>query len=398
MSAVRGDLKRYLDFPRSEYETRYSKLQSLMVQQGIDALLITTSQNARYFTGLKTLLFRGRLRPITALLLATREPVMIVPEVLEGTCLATTWVEDFRLSSECYGKPPIHMVDLISDTIRDLGLSDGTLGMEFGIAHHLGMTQQELEALREKIPRAKWVNASDLIWELRSVKSSCEVEALKTACDISAVGVEAGFKALKPGLTERELYGVIASTYYKEGAEDHMLVLHSGAKGYQVRDAIASDYPFERGHFMKVDGGAVYKGYYCDFCRILAVGPLLDSQRRAIETSALANAAAIKQMRPGGQIKDAGAAGDRVIKGRGLSFYMNAYGHNVGLDLHEPPWLDRVSTAPVKEGMVLSVEFGVIDADRPDDGSYTFEDNLVVTKNGPRVLTDRIPAELLEVS
>jgi Xaa-Pro aminopeptidase len=400
MVTHRYNIKRFLDFPSSEYEARYAKLKLLMAPRGIDALLVTTEQNVRYFTGLKTVLFRTRLRPITALLPVSNahEPAMIVPEVLEATCLATTWVEDIRINSECYGKPSTSVIEVLLDTMKDLGLSMGTIGMEFGMGHHLGLTYEEFGTLQSRVPQVQWVNASDLIWELRAIKSALEVEALKTAGDISAAGIEAGFQALKPGLLESELYSVITSTYYREGAEDHLLNLMSGAKGNQVRDALAADLPFEKGHFMKVDGGAVYKGYACDFCRILGVGRLLDSQRRAIATSALANAGAIAAMRPGVPIRELAAAADRVLSEAGFGFYMNAIGHAIGLDVHERPWLDRNVSTPIKQGMVFAVEVGVVDPDRFDDGSYTFEENVVVTEDGARVLTDRLPAVLLETS
>lgn len=394
------NVKKFFDFPQGEYEARNAKVTGLLAEHGIDALLITTEPNVRYFTGLNTLLYRTKLRPITALLPAcgTREPVLVVPEVLEGTCVATSWVQDIRINAECYGKPSREVLEVMVDTIKDLGLSDGVIGMEFGMGQYICLTNEELRELQSRLPHVRWVDAAPIIWDVRAVKSALEVDALKTACDISAAGIEEGFKALKEGMTERQLYSVITSKYYEEGAENHVLIFHSGAKGNQARDAAASDYAFERGHFMKVDGGAVYKGYYCDFCRMLGVGKLLESQRRAMRASARANAAAIAAMRPGVAIKDLAAAADAILKEEGFGFYMNAIGHGIGLDMHERPWLDRVNTATIKEGMVLSVEVGVVDSDRFDDGSYTFEDNTVVTANGPRVLTDRLPAEVLETS
>ena len=48
--------------------------------------------------------------------------------------------------------------------------------------------------------------------------------------------------------------------------------------------------------------------------------------------------------------------------------------------------------------MVLAIEVGVVDADRFDDGSYTFEENVLVTEEGGCVLTDKLPPEILESS
>src|SRR5262245_36746892 len=208
------NIKQYLDFPISEYEARFSRAQALMAEAGIDALLITTPQNLRYFSGLNTVLYLTTLRPITMLLPAARgaEPVMVVPEVLEATCLATTWVEDIRINAECYGKTPSEVLEVLGETVRNLGLDSKCIGMEFGGGHYLAIEQQQLGKLHASLPSVEWRDATDLIWELRMVKSPLEIEALRTACEISGMGVEAGFRALRPGMTERELYSVITAT------------------------------------------------------------------------------------------------------------------------------------------------------------------------------------------
>ena len=198
-------------------------------------------------------------------------------------------------------------------------------------------------------------------------------------------------------MTERELYGVITAAYYQAGAEDHWLAFMSGAKGYQTRDARSSDYAFERGHFAKVDGGACYKGYQVDLCRHIGLAPLEDSQRLAMLASKRAVAAALGVIGAGVPISALGSAADAVLRQAGFTYYMNSVGHGVGMDMHEPPWLERKNDAPVHPGMVLSVEIGVVNPDRWDDGSCTFEDNIVVEENGCRVLSDKFSEELYEV-
>lgn len=392
------NIKRYLDFSISEYEFRYARLKTLLSDRGLDALLVTTGQNVRYFSGLNTVLFKTTLRPITMLLPAgdAHEPVMVVPEVLEATCLATTWISDIRTNAECYGKTPSHVLDILAATIRDLGLSSGRVGMELGAGQYLAMEQQQFEILKRSVPGAEWVDASEVIWQMRMLKSPSEIEALKTACDISAAGIQAGALVLKPGITERELYAAVTSAYYQNGAEDHFLTFMSGAKGNQVRDGGASELQFERGHFMKVDGGAVYKGYHCDFCRLLGVGRLLDSQRRGIEASAKAGAAAISEARRGVPIHNLPAAAHRVLGESGYSSYMNAIGHGVGMAIHERPWLQTGDFRPLEPGMVIAIEVGVVDPERFDDGSYTTEENIVITDGAARVLTDALSPALIE--
>jgi Xaa-Pro aminopeptidase len=86
----------------------------------------------------------------------------------------------------------------------------------------------------------------------------------------------------------------------------------------------------------------------------------------------------------------------RILAAKGYGCYMNAIGHGVGLAIHERPWIERDATIPLREGMVIAIEVGVVDADRFDDGSYTTEENVAVAADGARVLTDRLSPVLLE--
>jgi Xaa-Pro dipeptidase len=398
MSRPAYHYKRFPDFPETEYEARWERLRARMAAAGLDAVLLTTEANMRYFAGLKTTIFRLKMRPMFAILPADarRAPALVLPEFLEATALATSWIDDIRTASECYGKRADDAVDILIGALKDMGLERAAIGMELGDGHHLAMSQTQLDHLRADLADARWADAAPEIWALRRVKSPLEVEALQTACDISAAGVRAGLDILRPGLTEAQLYARITATYYQEGAEDHLLGIHSTAKGNQVRDALPSDYPFEPGHFMKIDGGAVYKGYCCDFCRLLSVGPTSDQRRRAMEASAAAFYAAAGQARAGARVSELYPAVDALLAQRGYACFWNAIGHGLGLDVWEPPFLLRENHDPLVAGNVLSIEIGVVDAELFDDASFTFEDNIVVTESGYRRLTDQLPIAVLE--
>ena len=390
--------RRFPDFPDSEYEARYTKLRAQMPALGVEAVILTTEADIRYFTGFKTVVFRLKMRPMFAILPADtrRAPVLVIPEFLEACALATSWVTDIRTATECYGRQNQEAVDILIGVLKDMGLDKAAIGMEFGAAQHLAMNQNQWAQLQAGLPGARWLDASPAIWACRRVKSDLEVDAIRTACDISAAGVLAGFRILRAGLTEAQLYREIAATYYKEGAEDHLLGIHSTAKGNQVRDSLPSDYPFERGHFMKIDGGAIYKGYCCDFCRLLFVGPASSARRRALDASAEAFWAAAGAIRPGVQVSDLHPRVDSLLDARGYGCFWNAIGHGLGLDVWEPPILLRDNNDRLEEGNVLSIEIGVVDPTLFQDASFTYEDNIVVTAFGYSRLTNKLQMEPME--
>ncbi len=391
------NIRRYPDFPQDEYEARWRRLRALMAAQGIDAAVVTTESNVRYLTGFKTVMFQVKMRPMVVVLPVQERlpPGLVIPEFLEATALATTWLDNIRLATECYGQKVVGVGEVVTAVLREMGLQSAVLGFELG-GHQMALSQQEFTALKEAVPAARLADVGGLIWAVRRVKSAREAEAFRTACDITFEGIRAGFEVLRPGLREDEFWGHVVAAYYRAGAESHMLTLHSTAKGNQVRDALPSPYPFQRGHFMKMDGAAGYKGYRPDFCRMMSVGHLLDVQRQCIALSAEANAAAAAAARPGVRVSQLHEPVRQVLQRANYSLFWNAIGHGVGMDLHEPPYLYGDCEEELAAGNILSIEVGIVNPERFDDASYTIEDNWLITETGAVKLSDGMPTDLLE--
>jgi Xaa-Pro aminopeptidase len=393
----RYHIQRYPDFPQAEYESRWRRLRSRMAAGGIDAAIFTTEQNIRYVTGFKTVMFQVKMRPMIAVLptRADQPPALVIPEFLEATALATTWLEDIHLGTECYGQRVVGVEEVLLRVLHKLNLDAAAPGFELN-GHQLALSQQQFVALTEALPAARIVDVGDLIWQVRRVKSAPEVEAFKTACDITCAGIQAGFEVLRPGMREDEFWGHVLAAYYRAGAESHMLTLHATPKGNQVRDALPSPYPFQPGHFMKMDGAAGYKGYRPDFCRMMSVGRLAEDQRRCIALSAQANAAAAASARAGVRVAQLHAPVRSVLEPAGFGFFWNAIGHGVGMDVHEPPYLYTDCQEELAAGNIISIEVGIVNPERFDDASYTIEDNWLITEMGAVKLSDGLPTDLLE--
>jgi Xaa-Pro aminopeptidase len=107
--------------------------------------------------------------------------------------------------------------DLIWETVKDKGLAKGTIGVPLGPGTRLGLSYQEFETLREGLPKARFVESSPIVYGCRKIKSELEIEKLRT-CEITCKGFEAGFRSLRPGMTERELEGIVRGIYFREGA------------------------------------------------------------------------------------------------------------------------------------------------------------------------------------
>ena len=402
--SVASKTAKFAEFPLEEYAARYARACRLMEEQDLDAVLVTQDINVRYFSGYLSILWASRFRPYLTLLPrdAGLGPTLIVPAQETGNATHTSWVADLLIYPDQENPIP-H----IAQALADKGLTRGKIGTELGFGQRIGMTVNQLEALKTTIAPAELVDATPLTQAVRMIKSPAEVECVRRACEISQAGLEAGYSALKPGMSEKELASVIGSTMYAEGAElgtqPSFFGINSGPERYKVVNALASEYRIQAGDLVMCDCGAVYHGYATDFIRQACLGEPTAEQRKWFSIAVEANQTAIEAIRPGVTGADVYEAGIGVFKREGLLDYnvLNIVGHGTGMEIHELPWLgerDTVYTAGtvLQPGMVVCIEPIIAGMDGPDwnAGLFIVEEKVLVTESGSEVLTDSLSPEL----
>jgi Xaa-Pro aminopeptidase len=402
-AATASRTAKYAEFPVDEYHARYAKARTLMEREGLDAILVTQDLNVRYFAGYLSILWCSRFRPYVALLPRDPSlgPTLIVPAQESGNANDTSWIADVATYPDQEDPSPY-----IAAAIHDK-LPSGRIGIELGFGQRLGMTVNQFHALEANGENLEFVNGTPLIQTVRMVKSSAEVSCLRRACEISQAGVRAGWEALRPGMTEKELARVMGSTMYEHGAElgtqPSFLAMLSGPERYKTLNALASDRELAVGDLVMIDGGAVYGGYSTDFIRQACLGDPTDDQRKWFEICLEANDAAISAIRPGVSGADVYDAGVEVFKREGLMDFnvLNIVGHGTGMEVHELPWLGErntvyTSSTTLQPGMVVCIEPVIGGMDGPDwrAGCFIVEDKVLVTETGSEVLTTDLPKDL----
>lgn len=393
----------FAEFPIEEYKLRYAKACRLMEDASLDALLVTQDLNVRYFAGYLTILWCSRFRPCVVLLPRDYSlgPTIITPRQETGNVLKTSWVADAVFYPDQDDPVPF-----IADAIREKGLKTGAIGSELGFGQRLGMNINQFESLKDALAPTQIVNGTPLIQAVRMVKSSREVECIRTACAISQGGVRAGWDALRVGMSEKELASIIGSAIYAQGAElgtqPSFFAVLAGPDRSQMGNALASEYRLTEGDLVLLDGGAIYRGYATDFIRQACIGEASADQKRWFALCVEANERCVDAIRPGATGVEVSDAGMAVFDREGLLAYnfLGIVGHGTGIEVHEPPWLgDRsVYTAltTLEPGMVLSVEpmIGGMDGAGWRAGSFIVEDQVLVTETGCEILTDSLGKEL----
>lgn len=377
-------------FEPSEYESRFHQLQDLMAASGLDAVLATNHQNVNYFSGITSILAGlpggyGNVRPLIVLLPAVGDPVVIVQFTDYGNAEANSWIRDVRSWVDL----PFN-TDLLESVLREKGLVKSRIGMEFSRELHLGIPYNDFQTLKSRQPEIDFVDASDLIWQLRMVKSKAEIERVRSAARITAKSLRQNLPLIEEGMTEREISSAIAQDLLKNGADKFNYVSSLAGNGtYDRFCQLPTDRKVKKGELLWCDLSAIYRDYCSDMSSFVVVGGANDEYRKLSDLSRSVHLQAVSYMRPGLKAKDVMTFVGKAYEdaGFGWNFNIGRCGHGVGLELGEQPSLDANSDVVLQPGMTLAFEPAILD----DRGVFNMEEDILITEDGCEILAEVWP-------
>jgi Xaa-Pro dipeptidase len=382
----------YSAFARAEYEARNQRLRDEMGDRDLDAILVTGKENVVYFTGLETVGWDSKHRPLGVIMPRAGDPVLVIPESLAYVAEATSWVADVRLWGGFKRRGiPTDPVSAIADAIKDLGLGSGRLGLELGYGTRMAMSQADYLQLAGLLDGAQLVDNADAVWALRMIKSQAEIEVMREVCEHTCQAFTVGFEAMRGGMTERELAGIMfAEMAVRTGFRPGFLGIRSGKLKYTMMNVPPFDKRLEPGDLVVVDGGAIVKDYWCDMMRMASIGEPTAEQRRFFDVDLAAQRAGMAAVKPGALVSEPCQAALDVIREEGLGEHvpsLERVGHGLGLEVHEPPSLGLGGSTVIEPGMVLTVEPIFSDLPNFSIGNFAMEQILLVTETGTELLT-----------
>jgi len=246
------------------------------------------------------------------------------------------------------------------------------------------MTLRGRKMLQEKLKGVKIVPTADVIVKLRHIKDSQEIAILEKAIEISEQAFLAMKKQLKAGMTENEIAGLLDCEMRKRGANNFDTIVAVGPNGSlpHYRPGEAKLTPNSS---LLVDWGARYRGYYADLTRTVSLGPPPKKIREIYKIVLDAQLTAIAAIKPGVPMKKIDKAARDVITKAGYGKqFGHSLGHGIGREVHEGLAFSKLSKAVCEEGMVMTVEPGIY---LPGIGGVRIEDDVIVTKDGCRVMS-----------
>ena len=376
-------------FTEAEYRRRCETAQAAMADAELDALLLTTEADIRYFTGFLTQFWQSPTRPWYTVLPATGKPIAVIPAI-GAECMVRGWLDDIR----CWDSPAAtdDGVSLLADALAPFA----RIGLQRGRETHLRMPLDDFDALRAALSDVRWGDGTEIVRETRLIKSEAEIAKLAHVCALVTEVFEGMPEWLRAGLEEAEVFRRFKIRALEAGVDDvPYLVGGAGPGGYGDIISPPRERALAAGDVLILDTGCVFDGYYSDFCRNWGIGPVDDAARRAHETVWDATEAGLAIVRPGATARDLHDAMQSVMAAGGaLGNSVGRLGHGLGIQLTESPSNAAFDETVLCPGMVMTLEPGMEFA---PGRLMVHEENLVVRETGPQLLTCRAPRELPRV-
>lgn len=244
-----------------------------------------------------------------------------------------------------------------------------------------------------------------------NIKSKGEIEKMKVAGQVTYETLEAVRKAVRPGVTTKEL-DAVAERYIRSKGCTPSFLGYGGFPGSicaSVNDEIIHGIPdgrvLKEGDIISVDVGACYQGYHGDACRTFGVGQISSEAQRLIDVTRESFFAALEYAKEGYRISDLSRAVQAYVEQHGYSVLRDYCGHGIGGNIHEDPeipnYVSKMRGVRMRAGMCLAVEPMVCQGKKEyyvaenewtvctKDGKLSahYENSILITGNEPYLLT-----------
>lgn len=353
-----------------------AKLNHVLEEAGIDAVLATSRHNVRYLSGgyydhFHALAPRGGAGQYQAFVGIPRgrlDSAFYVGGVSEKRQMEAMpiWISEVDLT----GGPTVQSAKAAAALLRSRVAETATIGIEFPFT-----TADSFVALKSELPHAHFVDATAALHELRAIKTEEELRVLRTVADGVAESIAAAFRVGHDGVTTKDLSAVVAHQMADRRIEFLWSFTCAGPSYLRAPSLMTWD----QGQVLHLDCGGEIGDWLADICRMGCRGE--PSQlARELHAECLQLQNEIRRfIRPGTAYGELAAAGEQALRKLPHGGIGRFVAHGIGMVSHEQPMISAGSKRPLEAGMVLSVETEFLE---PSVGHVKIEDVVAVTPDG----------------
>jgi len=354
-----------------DHQGRRTKIQSVLSQNRLDALLVSHLPNIHYLCG-----FTGS----AGALLVTEN---------------NSWFfTDGRYTSQAHDEvkgskvviaqqpPLLAAAKWVTTNRKSLGRKGAwRLGIE---GEHLSVAARS--RLAGALPSGCQLRqAPQLVEQFRMVKDAEEMDCIRAAVRLGERLFDRALETIRPGVKEAEVAAEMEYAARHAGAKEMSFpTIIAAGKRSALPHGRASEARIPARGFVVCDFGVILTGYCSDMTRTVHVGRPAAEAQRVYQAVGRAQQAAIEAVRPGISVGEVDLAGRKLLQREGLArYFTHSTGHGVGLEIHEAPRIAVGQTEILHPGMVVTIEPGVY---LPGRWGVRIEDMVVVTERGCAVL------------
>jgi Xaa-Pro aminopeptidase len=254
------------------------------------------------------------------------------------------------------------------------------------------LTVEWMDRLTCTLDNVELAKSTGWVEQLREIKDRQEIERVRRSIELAERTFAVVMAALQSEKTERQLANEIEYQIRLFGGQGCSFppIVAAGPQA-ALPHATPTDQVIGESDFVLIDWGARRGQYMSDLTRVLVTGKISPKLERIYGVVLKAQQAAIDAIRPGALMSEVDEVARATIAQAGYGQYFgHGLGHGIGLEIHESPRLAADQSRPLKAGMIITIEPGIY---VPGWGGVRIEDDVLVTKDGHRVLSS-LPRDL----
>jgi len=372
-----------LHFDAGEFAAREAATLAAMAEARLDALLMFRQESMYWLTGYDTF---GYVHFQALVLTADGRLTLLTRSADRLQARFTSRIEDVRIWRDAADARPEQDLKAL---LAGRGLANRRLGVEW---EAYGLTAAKGRRLADALDGfAPLADASQLVTELRAVKSPAEIACHREAARLADTALDAAVAATGPGAFEGDILAELQGAIYRGGGDDpaNEQIIGSGPGALMCR-YFTGRRTLSQNDLLTLEFAAAWRHYHAALMRTVIVGrpdPRVLDMHAACHEGLLAAEAAL---RPGNPLSDAFDAHARVMDARGLAHAkLNACGYSLGATF-APSWMDWPMAYPgqpyrVRPGNVFFLH--MILFDEPNGLAMTLARTSLVTAAGAEPLS-----------
>ena len=377
-----------IGFPKEEYLKRLDNIHKKLENENIDAIVITSPANFRYFSGLDSNFWESPTRPWFLIISKNGKIKALVPSI-GLSAIESTFIKDIEVWQS--PNPKDEGTSLLKKIIKTFP-KNSNIGFELGMETYLRMSIKEFLKIKKDLQEYNFIDSTNIVWSLRKIKSDLEIKNIEKICSITSKVFDNLINKISLGMSEREIATIFKKNLINNGV-DYIMYLScaSGINGYNQIICNPSEKKIGDGDILIIDTGSTLNGYYCDFDRNFGFGNINQKSLDAYNKLWDATEKTLEIIKPGISCKEVYESLSKNLFSKNVKSNVGRMGHGFGLQLTEPPSIMIDDNTILEKNMILALEPSI---EIENDVILVHEENILITQNGNRLLSSRTPKEL----